>query len=229
MSRVNSSHEDELDESLWDSPSRPEATGKQTNSAKSTYQEQQERDQVLRQELQSVRQVNEAIEGVILSLRKAKDNMKTVNNTVSAASTLLNTWTRILSQTEHNQRLILNPSWPGASQDITDIEEEALEKQRVAERREVEEEERKRAAARRAEEDERRKVEVAAKPTKVPARGTARAGSAGRGTGASTPSSSYVQMGGPNASGTKRGSSTARRTTSGIGRGSAGRGARGRG
>ena len=80
MSRMNSSHDDDLDESLWDSPSKPEAAGKQPNAAKPTYQEQQDRDEVLRQELQSVRQINEAIEGVILSLRKAKDNMKVVDH-----------------------------------------------------------------------------------------------------------------------------------------------------
>ncbi len=131
---------------------------------------------------------------------------------------------RILSQAEHNQRLILDPTWQGASQDIADIEDEALEKQRAAERRETEEEERKKATARRAEEEDRKKTEVGANPTKV-VRGTGRAPSAGRGAVASTPSSSYVQMGGPNASGTRRGTST----RSGIGRGIAGRGARGRG
>lgn len=155
---------------------------------------------------------------------------QTVNNTVSAASTLLNTWTRILSQTEHNHRLILDSSWQGASQDIADVEEEALEKQRAAERLEAEEEERKRAAVRRAEEDERRKAEAAAKPaTKVTSRGSGRTGVGGRGSVASTPSSSYVQMGGSSAGGTKRGTSGTRRTTSGIGRGYAGRGSRGRG
>jgi hypothetical protein len=133
-----------------------------------------------------------------------------------------------LSQTEHNQRLILDPTWHGASQDLADIEEEAVEKQRAAERREVEEEERKRAAAGRAEEEERRKTEAASKITKSTSRGSMRAASAGRGSVASTPSSSYVQMGGPNAT-SKRGAPSTRRSTSGIGRGSAGRGARGKG
>ncbi|KIW65480.1 hypothetical protein PV04_07737 [Phialophora macrospora] len=229
---MDSTHNDDLDRSLWDSPSKPEGTSNQGHSNKPTYQEQQERDDSLRQELESVRQVNEAIESVIHSLRKAKDNMKTVNKTVSAASTLLNTWTRILSQTEHNQRLILDPSWQGVSQDIANIEEEALQKQRAAERREAEEEERKIAAAvaaRRADEEGKRKAEAAAKPVKVGnPRGTVRAASAGRGSVANTPSSSYVQTGGPNASGIRRGTSSTRRTTSGIGRGTAGRGSRGR-
>lgn len=72
-----SSKNDQLDESLWDSPSKPEPY-----PAKPTYQEQEERDGSLRQELDHVRQVNEAIEGVIQSLRKAKDNMKVVYATI---------------------------------------------------------------------------------------------------------------------------------------------------
>ena len=112
---------------------------------------------------------------------------------------------------------------------MTDMEEEAQERQRAAERREVEEEERKQSAARRLEVEESKRVEVGGKSTKVTARGAARAGSAGRGAVASTPSSSYVQMSGANASGSKRGTSSTRRTTSGIGRGTASRGGRGRG
>lgn len=151
---------------------------------------------------------------------------QTVNNTVGAASTLLNTWTRILSQTEHNQRLILDPSWRGASQDIADIEEEALEKQRAAERREAEEQERKQAAAKRAAEEEKRKADLAAKQARPTSGRGSRIGVGGRVPSAS--STSYVQMGG-SSSGVKRGASSSRRTTSGIGRGTSGRGSRGRG
>ncbi|OAP63419.1 hypothetical protein AYL99_02646 [Fonsecaea erecta] len=180
--------EDDSAESLWHGPAEQEAPSKQANSTKHTYQEQQEYEESLRHELQSVRQVNEAIEGVIQSLHKAKSNMGTVNNTVSAASSLLNTWTKILSQTEHNQRLILDPSWQGASQDIADIEEEALEKQRAANRREAEEEERKKAAAaaaaKQAQQEERRKTETAINPTRGTSRGSRRIGVAGRGSAA---------------------------------------------
>ncbi|EXJ83027.1 hypothetical protein A1O3_06844 [Capronia epimyces CBS 606.96] len=201
------------------------------NSSRPTYEEQSAREENLHRELESVRQVNDAIEGVIQSLGKAKDNMTNVNDTVNAASTLLNTWTRILSQTEHNQRLILDPSWRGASQDIADIEEEISEKQRAADRREIEEEEEKRlAAARQAEADEKRKAESQTKQAKAPARSGSRIGTTARGTKAPTPS--YVQMGGSsNNTNTvsKRGTSSSRRSTSGIGRGVAGRGARGRG
>ncbi|OAL28182.1 hypothetical protein AYO20_09510 [Fonsecaea nubica] len=183
--------DDDSADSLWHAPAEQETAGKQAHRAKHTYQGQQQYEESLRQELQSVRQVNEAIEGVIQSLHKAKSNMRTVNNTVSAASSLLNTWTKILSQTEHNQRLILDPSWQGANQDIADIEEEALEKQRAADRREAEEE-RKKAAAKKAQEEERHKVETATKPTRGTSRGPGRIGAAGRG-GATAQSSSYVQ------------------------------------
>ncbi len=68
---------DDMDESLWDSPATAHQDGgKLPNTNKSTYQELQEREESLKQELHSVRQVNEAIEGVIQSLGKAKDNMK---------------------------------------------------------------------------------------------------------------------------------------------------------
>src|SRR5687768_8101573 len=84
--------------------------------------------------------------------------MQTVSKTVDNASTLLNTWTRILSQTEHNQRLILNPNWNGATQDLLDIEAEALQKQQEAERRAAEAERRREEARRKAEEEERKRA-----------------------------------------------------------------------
>ncbi|KAK2074508.1 hypothetical protein P8C59_008710 [Phyllachora maydis] len=83
--------------------------------------------------------------------------MNTVSNTVTNASTLLNTWTRILSQTEHNNRLIQNTNWKGATQDLIDIESEALYKQQEAERRAAEAERRREEAIRKAEEQERQR------------------------------------------------------------------------
>lgn len=170
----------------------------------------------LRQELADVRKVNESIEGVIDSLKKAKQNMGTVNNTVAAASSLLNTWTRILSQTEHNQRLILDPEWQGASQDITDMENEEQETMRAAERAVVEEQERRAAAAKREEEDERKRIVAAERASKFGSRGRVRGTNRGTSTAPSTPAAS-----GSNTSmidGT-RGVYGSRRTISGISRG----------
>lgn len=126
--------------------------------------EAEARDARLRAELEKVREVNKVIEGVTASLSKAKENMETVNRTVNSASTLLATWTRILSQTEHNQRLILNPNWHGASQDLEDMENEDLRRQHEAERRAADEQKRREEAQRRAEEEERRKALASSTP-----------------------------------------------------------------
>ncbi len=87
----------------------------------------------LRRELEGVRHINEVIEGVINTLERGKgkymgvcdflcpvlallrswltDSVRsqTVGKTVGNASTLLNTWTRILSQTEHTSALDTQP------------------------------------------------------------------------------------------------------------------------
>lgn len=147
-----------------------------------------------------------------------------VSRTVTNASSLLHTWTRILSQTEHNQRLILNPSWQGASEDISAMETEAVRRRQEQERKEMEEVQRREASARKAEEDERRREEVAS--------GRGSRGSRGRGRGTRRASSSgYVGVGGQGGRGVNRDvGTTPRRVSSGIGRGLSGRGReRGRG
>ncbi|KAF2226396.1 DASH complex subunit Duo1-domain-containing protein, partial [Elsinoe ampelina] len=116
------------------------------------------REEALRRELEKVRGANQVIEKVIGSLEKSRDNMSTVNSSVRSASTLLDTWTRILSQTEHNQRLLLNPEWQGATQDLEDLENESILRQQAAERRAAEEDIRREAAARAAEEEERKRA-----------------------------------------------------------------------
>lgn len=130
---------------------------------------------------------------------------------MTSASTLLNTWTKILSQTEHNQRLILNPNWQGATQDVADMENEAIQKQQAAERREQALQQQREAAARRAEEEQRRRA-LNTRGGRGSSRGTVRSTGLGR-----TPSVSTSRTG------TTRGSSTTastRRPVSGITRGS---------
>ncbi|KAF2727688.1 hypothetical protein EJ04DRAFT_581868 [Polyplosphaeria fusca] len=195
------------------------AAGK-ARGKESHYTTEEAREAALRRELESVRNVNKVIEDVVDSLQKAKDNMDTVSKTVHNASTLLQTWTRILSQTEHNQRLILNPQWQGATQDLADIQSEEVMRQQAAERREAEDQARREAAARRAD-DERRRAEATSK-TGTRGRGS-RGGVRSRGT-ASTASSGYVGVGGQSGRGLNRSGSTSSRGGSGIGRGSRGRG-----
>lgn len=129
---------------------------------------------------------------------------------MTSASTLLNTWTKILSQTEQNQRLILNPNWQGATQDVADMENEAIQRQQAAERREQALQQQREAAARKAEEEGRRRA-LNTRGGRGSSRGTVRSAGLGR-----TPSVSTSRTG------TTRGSSTTattRRPVSGIGRG----------
>ncbi|OTA38486.1 hypothetical protein BTJ68_01704 [Hortaea werneckii EXF-2000] len=119
------------------------ASSAQKQSQPRTRSQSDTRDARLHAELERVREVNRVIEGVTSSLEKARANMGTVQRTVENASTLLATWTRILSQTEHNQRLILNPHWQGATQDVEDIESEELRRQQETERKVMEEQRRK--------------------------------------------------------------------------------------
>ncbi|RMY14708.1 hypothetical protein D0867_07063 [Hortaea werneckii] len=133
-------------EDLFASPSTSGANTQKhtpTSNASSAHKQSQQRtrsqsetrDARLHAELERVREVNRVIEGVTSSLEKARANMGTVQRTVENASTLLATWTRILSQTEHNQRLILNPQWQGATQDVEDIESEELRRYGGAEKK----------------------------------------------------------------------------------------------
>jgi hypothetical protein len=199
------------------------------------------RDAQLRQELENVRKINQVIEGVVESLEKAKNNMdvrnpspskstpisnysQTVSRTVTSASTLLQTWTRILSQTEHNQRLILNPTWQGATQDLAAIEQDEVQRQRDTQRRQIEEQQRREAAARKAEEEERKREAAAASRGTRGARGRVR-GSARAGSSTASSSSGYVGVGGQGGRGSRYTTSgTSRTGTAGTSRGSRGRG-----
>ncbi|BCR85541.1 DASH complex subunit DUO1 [Aspergillus chevalieri] len=206
MDRLQLSDDDTED--LWDSPSKrgnknvnvkpkvPHDDGSPTLELRHSHDDgetmsdrQESREAALRNELQSVRNINDVIEGLLASLDQAKGNMDTVSRTVSSAATLLNTWTRILSQTEHNQRLILNPNWQGATQDVADMENEAILKQQAAERREQELQRQREAAARKAEEDARKRAQPTTRSTRGTTTGTrGRVRSTGLGR---TPSVSY--------------------------------------
>ncbi|KAL4915309.1 DASH complex subunit Duo1-domain-containing protein [Aspergillus aurantiobrunneus] len=226
---------DEETEDLWDSPSKrgkkklnqppvkhesspPIAPSDRDEGT--LFDRQEAREAALRNELQTVRNINQVVESLLGSLDRAKGNMENVSRTVNSASTLLNTWTRILSQTEHNQRVILNPDWQGASQDAADIENEELARQQAAERREMELQQQREAAARKAQEDERKRGQSTnTRGTRVVSRGRVRSG-LGR-----TPSVSYsgTSTSGTRTtsttSGTKPSTTTTRRPVSGIARG----------
>lgn len=119
----------------------------------------------------------------------------------------------MLSQTEHNQRLILHPSWKGATEDMAEQEAEALRKQQAEIRKAAEEEERKQELRRRREEEEEKRRLGTATSTRASrgiagsrgsVRGRTRASSIGRGASSSS---------------TTAGASSSSRGTSNIGRG----------
>ena len=196
---------------------RPETSNPQHSASPSnTKDDLAAHEASLRQELSSIRTMNQVISGVVNSLEKVKSNMETVSATVSNASNLLTTWTRILSQTEHNQRLILNPQWQGASQDVADGENELLLRRQEKERREAEEARREEARARERDEAERRRMTEG--PTTKGPRGRGRG--VGRGVGRAG-GNGYVGVGGHGGvRGTARaGGTVPGRTGSGIGRG----------
>ena len=203
-------------------PSRHQESSN-TGNGDSQYDAEAARDATLRKELDSLRHTNTVIEDLISSLSVAKSNMSTVSSTVNSASTLLQTWTRILSQTEHNQRLLLNPEWKGASQDMIDAENEVVMRKQAAERRAAEEARRREEARIKAENEERARAAGTATVSRGGTRGRGRARVQSSGYGRITPgttSSGYVGVGGQTGLG---------RTSSQIGRGtsSSSRGVRG--
>ncbi|OAQ96185.1 hypothetical protein LLEC1_06312 [Akanthomyces lecanii] len=205
---------------IWASPqhTRPPKTPKTPKTPRTPRtpaSEGPDRDALLRKELEGVRNVNEAIEGLIGTLEQAGGNMDVVTQTVNNASTLLNTWTRILSQTEHNQRLILDPRWKGTTEDLAEQEAEALQRQQEAERRAREEEQRREELRRRREEEEtKRRLAPGSRPIRgaSSSRGTASRARARAGSriGAASSYSSYSSQ---------NTSSSSSRGTSAIGRG----------
>ena len=214
------------EEDIFASPQNHASTADDPSATKPARSEnrhdaQEARDARLQAELERVREVNKVIEGVTASLEKAKANMGTVHQTVNNASTLLATWTRILGQTEHNQRLILNPQWQGATQDLEELENEEIRRQAEAERRAVEEQRRREEAQRKAEEEERKRAAAAAAPT----RGVSRARST-RGVPSSSTTSRYTAAG--TSVGRGRGTIPSARGSS-IGRGASAARGRGRG
>lgn len=110
----------------------------------------------------------------------ADDSTQRLSSTVSTTHALLDTYARILSQSEHASRLLLNPTWDQAS-DLASLklEDEAERAEAERQRLEAEDAEAARVEAERARADaEARRAAEAAAPSAI-GRGTAR----GRGRG----------------------------------------------
>jgi hypothetical protein len=204
--------------------------GSSSRTVESRFSADEAREVSLKAELDSIRNINRVVEDVVASLEKAKANMQTVNGTINHSQTLLQTWSRILSVTEHNQRLILNPNWNGATQDLADMENEEAQRQAAAERKQAEDQARREEVARRAEEEERRKAVAAQTTGKRGSSGYGRVtrGRVASGSSRTTPASSVASSGygfsGQSSRGGTRTTGTRRAAGSGVGRGARGRG-----
>ena len=229
-----SDHEDDDTEDLFASPSvtsRKRPTAPQQDVEKENPQTQpmrrddnapEDRETLLRRELEALQNMNRVICGITTSLEQAKKNMTTVSATVNNASTLLATWTRILSQTEHNQRLILDPEWQGASQDVMNAEHDEDMRRQEKREREVEELRRSREREVEQEEEERHRLTQSVKGTErkrrglFSGRGAGRAGSLG-GLGSSDHNGGKASRGG-GANATRGGTTRGRGPSIGRGR-----------
>ncbi|KAK7203333.1 DASH complex subunit Duo1-domain-containing protein [Myxozyma melibiosi] len=75
------------------------------------------REERLLLELEQVKAMNASIDTVLDSIRVAESNLDRVTRTTRNVDSLLDLWIRILSQTEHTQRLVFDSEWEGATKD----------------------------------------------------------------------------------------------------------------
>ncbi|KAK9729279.1 hypothetical protein K7432_000429 [Basidiobolus ranarum] len=97
----------------------------------------------LAEELRKAQQLNFALCKVKDNLSGARTKLQHFSNTVGQTESLLNIWSKLLSQTEHTQKLLSDPNWEGVSLDNLRIQQLHAEKEKrekeAKERREREE------------------------------------------------------------------------------------------
>ncbi|KAH7060245.1 DASH complex subunit Duo1-domain-containing protein [Linnemannia elongata] len=64
-------------------------------------------------ELEETRRLVRAFDAIDTSMNEARDKLKTFYKTADETNTLLDMWIRVLSQTEHTQKLLQDPAWEG--------------------------------------------------------------------------------------------------------------------
>lgn len=88
----------------------------------------------MEEELAQVQRLNGVMRRTINTCDRAAGNMEMLLQTVGNADRLLDMWTRMLSQAEYTQRLLLDERWEGASKDAADMEAEAMARQNATDR-----------------------------------------------------------------------------------------------
>ncbi|CAO3570864.1 unnamed protein product [Mortierella alpina] len=64
-------------------------------------------------ELEETRLLLKALDAIDTSMSEARDKLKTFYKTADETNTLLDMWIRVLSQSEHIQKLLQDPAWEG--------------------------------------------------------------------------------------------------------------------
>ncbi|KAF9119549.1 hypothetical protein BGW39_000230, partial [Mortierella sp. 14UC] len=64
-------------------------------------------------ELEETRRLVKTFDAIDTSMAEARDKLKTFYKTADETNTLLDMWIRVLSQTEHTQKLLQDPAWEG--------------------------------------------------------------------------------------------------------------------
>ncbi|ORY05419.1 hypothetical protein K493DRAFT_310959 [Basidiobolus meristosporus CBS 931.73] len=102
----------------------------------------------LSEELRKAQQLNLALCKIKENLSGTRIKLQHFSNTVGQTESLLNVWSKLLSQTQHTQKLLSDSNWEGVSHDKMRIEQLKAEKER-----------REREARERREREERKKIE----------------------------------------------------------------------
>lgn len=99
-------------------------------------------------ELHTVQMYNQLIEGIISTLGHAEQNVESMLEATRRADALLDAWVKVISYTEHAQKLLHDPQWQGISKDneLQAEREKLLEQKRAKERADKERREREAAA-----------------------------------------------------------------------------------
>ncbi|KAF8932832.1 hypothetical protein BGZ58_006770 [Dissophora ornata] len=67
----------------------------------------------IQRELDETRRLVKTFDAIDTSMTEARDKLKTFYKTADETNTLLDMWIRVLSQTEHTQKLLQDPAWEG--------------------------------------------------------------------------------------------------------------------
>ncbi|KAJ2300045.1 hypothetical protein IWW54_006394 [Coemansia sp. RSA 2705] len=115
-------------------------------------------------ELEELRRVRRALSKMNQGIENVQQQIKYFNSNVSQTTQLLDIWVRVLSQTMHNQRFLLNEDWQGSSMDAAKLDgliQRDIQRQEAVERQAREAELKREQELAEAREREKQRAELA--------------------------------------------------------------------